>query len=316
MNTNGETQLSRIHIGTHPSTTCDFWFDPTEDKFYIRKDAGWLQLNGSTGGAYIPLSDATTTPTADKIPIADGSGKLDAGWLPAATLPAEALVGVTGKTWNCYAGVTDLSLLASSVVADGDLIVMYPGVHDMGGAKIRVAVSHLNIFCFPGVTISSDESSSTIQVDAGCELVLHGFPTIINTNGLDKRIVRADSTAIVTGFWWEIDGFVKQSGSSDPEFEYTIDRLGGHPAWHYQTDGEFSMELNGAFSGLVSFTPIVYHDVDADQTCSIEPCGDFTPTIDAVYFQIYSLDDKSLKAGINNFDWFGKGLRFNLRVYP
>jgi len=58
---------------------------PTVDTSTVTADmvaalAGTGTPNGTTG-KYVTLDSATATPTASKIPIADGSGKLDGGWL-------------------------------------------------------------------------------------------------------------------------------------------------------------------------------------------------------------------------------------------
>lgn len=47
----------------------------------------WLTAIGA-----VPIADTTATPTASKIPIADGAGKLATGWLPAATTSAVGAV--------------------------------------------------------------------------------------------------------------------------------------------------------------------------------------------------------------------------------
>jgi len=65
----------------------------------------WLTAIGA-----IPLADATATPTASKIPIADGAGKLAAGWLPAATTTTPGAVELA----------TDLEATSSAVPTGAD----------------------------------------------------------------------------------------------------------------------------------------------------------------------------------------------------
>jgi hypothetical protein len=72
---------------------------------------------------YLLVSETTATPTASKIPIADGTGKLDSGWLPSTGFAViegtRAEIIVQTPTVNSFAVPTDTDNLLLFVVGIG-----------------------------------------------------------------------------------------------------------------------------------------------------------------------------------------------------
>ena len=102
-----------FHIGDTEPTVArdglrvgDCWIDKTNNA--IKKCIALSPVTWSTELDIVIAGDATATPTASKIPIADGSGKLD-GWV---TLPLRAVVTSQFDKTNdaALANVTGLSV--------------------------------------------------------------------------------------------------------------------------------------------------------------------------------------------------------------
>jgi hypothetical protein len=97
------TKLGNIGTNTHG----------TIDLFLASKGAasGLASLDSSSKVSQNP-SSATTTPTAAGIPIADGTGKLAAGWLPAGSTQTKSVVAVFGDAYNVASVAAGLTCYA------------------------------------------------------------------------------------------------------------------------------------------------------------------------------------------------------------
>src|SRR5690606_36156944 len=86
--------------------------------------------------------------------------------------------------------------------ASGDCVIVYPGTYDQGSSSLIIK-DGVDIECIGKVTISSSNSTGTIvDNNVAAVMSLRGFPTITNTNGLDKRIVLANAGSKINDFWW------------------------------------------------------------------------------------------------------------------
>jgi len=109
---------------------------------------GYASLNASSLVVQNP-ANATTTPTASKIPIADASGDLDDGWFPSTiTRDTEIIKGVGSlTTTNAIPKVTTSGTLGEGLLRDngtligfGGLTSSYPALKRSGtGLEVRLA---------------------------------------------------------------------------------------------------------------------------------------------------------------------------------
>lgn len=90
----------------------------------------------------------------------------------------------------------------------GDLVIIYPGSY----TSTIILKDGVDIQCVGRVNISSTNPNGTIW-DGGMQATvdLKGFPTITNTNGLDKRINLGHVSSSITGFHWEFTGKVQRA---------------------------------------------------------------------------------------------------------
>lgn len=110
------------------------WLDSDDNRLYVSTDAGadgdadaWQPIkidaaDVATGVIAPARLDATATPTANKIPIADGTGKLNSGWI---TFPAGAPVKIcdVGPATAVECTALNSSLYKSyEVVISGDIL--------------------------------------------------------------------------------------------------------------------------------------------------------------------------------------------------
>jgi hypothetical protein len=90
--------------------------------------------------------------------------------------------------------------------ASGDCVILYPGTYN----ENLTINKNLTLESIGDVTIAGDSTSGTIAIAANTTVSIKGFPTITNSNGVDKRIVCADATAIINDFYWEFSGRIQQ----------------------------------------------------------------------------------------------------------
>lgn len=77
---------------------------------------------------------------------------------------------------------------------EDDLIIVYPGTY----SERLVLKNGVDIFCFPGVTITSASESGTITDDDNPVIMsLSGSPTIINEFDVSKRIILLQSDSLI-----------------------------------------------------------------------------------------------------------------------
>jgi len=130
--------------------------------------AGTGTPNGTTG-KYVTLDSATATPTASKIPIADGSGKLDDGWLNTNIVPYKSLTA--GET---IAGAT-LPVAVFQLASDNEIYACDGNDTDK-----------LNFLGF-AITDGTDTNTITVQMSG----IVSGFTGL--TEGV-KYYVQDDKT--------------------------------------------------------------------------------------------------------------------------
>lgn len=96
---------------------------------------------------------------------------------------------------------------AIDAAVSGDLVILYPGNY----TSTIILKDGVNMQCIGRVNISSTNPNGTLW-DGGMQanIDLKGFPTISNTNGLDKRITLGHPSSSVTGFHWEFVGKVER----------------------------------------------------------------------------------------------------------
>ena len=146
---------------------------PTVDTSTVTADmvaalAGTGTPNGTTG-KYVTLDSATATPTASKIPIADGSGKLDDGWLNTNIVPYKSLTA--GET---IAGAT-LPVAVFQLASDNEIYACDGNDTDK-----------LNFLGF-AITDGTDTNTITVQMSG----IVSGFTGL--TEGV-KYYVQDDKT--------------------------------------------------------------------------------------------------------------------------
>lgn len=113
--TKSHTALTDIGTNTHAQI----------DTFVASKSAasGLASLDGSSLVVQDP-ANATATPTASKIPIADGSGDLDIGWIPATATPTASKIPIANVSGDLDNGWINLansqSVLSSSYTITAD----------------------------------------------------------------------------------------------------------------------------------------------------------------------------------------------------
>lgn len=131
----------------------------THDTLYAalvhNHDTLYAPLSHNHDGSYISAADVTTTPTADKIPRADGTGKIDADWLPAGS----------GGSYEVATDTTD------GLMAKEDRIKM--DSIEAGARTYPVFSSNLSYALVPDTLDLADSITlSTITAETGTDLRL------------------------------------------------------------------------------------------------------------------------------------------------
>ncbi len=129
----------------------------------------------------------------------------------------------------------------------------------------------------PGCFVGGDSIEGTFS-DDGVAVVcsLRGFPTIENSNGLDKRIVLTGTGSKVKEFWWELSARVYLFAGVVNYYEYsnTIGII--TPSWSGGDEQAAILTCVGAFTNLKTFmnvsnVAIVDSDTASERVDYIRP---------------------------------------------
>lgn len=119
-------------------------------------------------------------------------------------------------TSGIHTSYSSLSAAMSEAISGSNILINSPGIYNLGTSSL-ILKNGVNIYCCPGVTITSDNADGTLIDDNEvCVMSLKGFPFIENTNGPDKRIVLQNASTRVNDFWWEIIGLITQQNTNNP----------------------------------------------------------------------------------------------------
>lgn len=131
----------------------------------------------------------------------------------------------------------------------GDVVIVYPGTYDIGNNSIQLK-DGVHWHFFPGVTITSDSTGGTFKDNnVQCNLRFDGFPTITNSNGLDKRIVLQHASSLLDGFYWEYCAQFQLGIEENPTvFQIFRNTLGGDLVWTRNSTGIYYGTLSGVFT--------------------------------------------------------------------
>lgn len=153
----------------------------------------------STSNKYVTADDATATPTADKIVRADGSGKIDDGWLNTPAVAVDKQIFTSSNTWTKPSGVTTVQVVVIGAGGGGGSGVNGGGVNDAsggtggGGGGVKIATFNA----------SDLGSTETVTVGAGGGVSTGGgsssFGTWLTAYGGGGGLIGASSPANKAG---------------------------------------------------------------------------------------------------------------------
>ena len=131
----------------------------------VKEGSNWISavLNASDADK-VDGFHASQTPSADTIPVADASGKLNVGWLPALELGLRGAVFTSSTTWVVPDGVTRLFIYAIGGGGGG------AGGRDFGGEPFGSGGGGSGYWDYKFVNVVEEEDSGetlTITVGAG-----------------------------------------------------------------------------------------------------------------------------------------------------
>lgn len=259
--TKNELQNARIqNLASAPSSPVDgqIYYDTTDHAFYV------YDANGTVWVTYIPLAqkaaasgvasldgsskvvqdpaNATATPTASKIPIADGGGKLANGWLNTGSgngLDADKLDGQEGTYYLARANHTGTQLAAT--ISDFDTQVRSSTLNQMTAPTADLSINSHKLTNVTDPT-SAQDAATKAYVDS-------------LSQGLDvKPSVRAATTANITRSAPQtIDGVSVIAGERVLVKDQTAPEENGifvvaAGAWTRATDMDTWAEVPGAFT--------------------------------------------------------------------
>jgi hypothetical protein len=134
----------------------------------------------------------------------------------------------------------------------GDLVIVYPGTYNLGDNSIQLR-NGVNWKFMPGVTITSDSTGGTFK-DGGTTVItkFEGDPTIENTNGISKFIVKTTGTKIY-GYVRRYRALLNPDITAPfGDFVFQVieleNSLGGDVVWTRSQNGIYVGTLSGAFS--------------------------------------------------------------------
>lgn len=151
------------------------------------------------------------------------------------TKPSNVIsVGIENCDYNSL-----ISAMNSAV--PGDLILVFPGTYNLGTSSL-ILKNGVDIECLGTVIITSSNSVATIT-DNGtqCLMRLKGFPEIINTNALQKRIVLTNLNSNVKDFHWESKMTISQVFTNVPVISSIRSNLGITPTITRDDVGQYSL---------------------------------------------------------------------------
>lgn len=149
---------------------------------------------------------------------------------------------------------------ANDSATAGQTIFVSSGTYNLGNEGIQLK-DGVNWQFMLGVTVNSDFDGGTFyDNNIGITTMWSGEPTIVNSNGLDKRIILQNVESLLTGFWWEYIGLVWYN-SSLIHSRIIKNTLGGSVVWSRTSTGNYPLTLSKAFTNKI----IMSADYDNNQ---------------------------------------------------
>ena len=211
---------------------------------------------------------------------------------------------------------TGMSCAAIQAVIDnassGNLVVFHAGTYDFSSNMLTLK-DGVDLLCLGTVVFSSTNAAATLYVPDNAAVSIKGFPTILNSNGLQYRIVLNNAvTSVVKDFYWEVDFTFTQAETGVPAAQnYYKNTLGGYftPSRDINANGLYYFTLNNAFGstpGKTQFFPRQGAFVDDSDTI--------------LYYRFYCNNIDKFAAHFHTFE-LGEGelnstFRVLLHVFP
>lgn len=199
---------------------------------YVDNGSSWVQAGGTHTHTAANITDATATPGASKVPISNGSGKLD-GWISDSASGTKGLIQLTG-----HLGGTAASPTVTNV--DNDIITLDKMAHGTQGEILYYGASGVPYRLSPGTsgqylktqgtganptwdTVTASVPDATASVKGAIQLTgdlggsaasptvvkLHSGDTVLSISTItDGQYLKRSGSNIVTSApaWSEISG--------------------------------------------------------------------------------------------------------------